>query len=246
MKSITGKTVLITGVTSGIGKSLANLLIAQGAQVIGVARRHGELKELENEYNDKFTGICADVSVQESWSKIIELLPCLPDVVILNAGNCEYMEQGKVDADLVKRVFQVNYFANIYAAEALLNRYPKNFPFHWVVVSSSAYYFAMPRGEAYGASKAALSYFFESLQLSYANAKFSMVHPGFVETPLTDKNDFAMPFKITSEQAANIIVNGIHKNKKQINFPFIFTLILKTLGMLPAGLRFYIGKRLVK
>ena len=99
MKSITGKTVLITGVTSGIGKSLANLLIAQGAQVIGVARRHGELKELENEYNDKFTGICADVSVQESWSKIIELLPCLPDVVILNAGNCEYMEQGKGDAD---------------------------------------------------------------------------------------------------------------------------------------------------
>lgn len=246
MKSLTEKTVFITGVTSGIGKSLVRSLIAQGAIVIGVARRESELKELEREYDGKFTGICADVSMQESWTNIVDLMPVLPDVVILNAGNCEYMEQGKVDADLVKRVFQVNFFANIYAAEALLNRYPKDSPFQWVVVSSSAYYFAMPRGEAYAASKAALSYFFESLQLSYTNAKFSMVHPGFVETPLTDKNDFEMPFKITSEKAANIIINGIRNNKKQINFPFTFTLILKTLGILPAGLRFYIGKRLVK
>lgn len=246
MKSFLGKTVLITGVTSGIGKSLVSSLIAQGATVIGVARRQTELKQLEAECDGKFTGVCADVSIQESWTNIVDLLPGLPDVVILNAGNCEYMEQGRVEADLVKRVFQVNFFANIYAAEALLKRYPKDSLFHWVVVSSSAYYFAMPRGEAYAASKAALSYFFESLQLSYAHAKFSLVHPGFVETPLTDKNDFEMPFKITSEKAANIIINGIRNNKKQINFPFTFTLILKTLGILPAGLRFYIGKRLVK
>jgi short-subunit dehydrogenase len=246
MNILNGKTVLITGVTSGIGKSLVSKLIAEGANVIGVARRQNELEELETAYDGKFSGISADVSLQESWQKITDLLLCMPDVVILNAGNCEYMEQGRVEADLVKRVFQVNFFANVFAAEALLKQYPKDSKFHWVIVSSSAYFFAMPRGEAYGASKAALSYFFESLQLSYAKAKFSIVHPGFVETPLTDKNDFEMPFKISSEKAAEIILHGILHEKKQINFPFVFTWILRILGALPAGLRFNIGKRLVK
>ena len=239
------KNIVITGVTSGIGLSITHLLLKQGAIVYGIARNQDKLNDIKTKYPDNFIPVEADLSDDSGWHDVANKLSGSIDTVILNAGTCEYMENGLVDVDLIKRVFDINFFANISAAKLFLNENKWSVK-QYCVVSSSAHFFAMPRGEAYGASKAALSYFYESLQLSHPDIAFSIVHPGFVETPLTDKNDFDMPFKITSYKAADIIVKGLMKKKKQINFPWLFMFILKTLGKLPSSLRYKLGKGMVK
>lgn len=241
----TGSKVIITGVSSGIGLSITNVLLEQGAIVYGIARSQDKLSDIKQKYPDNFIPVEADLSNESGWQAVATAMPESIDTVILNAGTCEYMEKGKIDVDLIKRVFDINFFANVNAANLFLNDNKWSVK-QFCVVSSSAHFLAMPRGEAYGASKAALSYFYESIQLSYPDIDFSIVHPGFVETPLTDKNDFDMPFKISSEKAASIIIKGLENKKKQIDFPWFFMLILKALGKLPSGLRYRIGKGMVK
>lgn len=245
MNQFRNETVLITGVSKGIGASLVPEFVKYGAKVVGVARSGDALAELESKYPDQFTGISMDLSSADSWKSLVEKVKSVPHTLILNAGTCEYIDDGNVDSSLVKRVFDINFMANVYAAEVLLPVWGEQLQ-QWAVVSSSARYFAMPRAEAYGASKAALSYFFESLQLNFPDIRFSQIHPGFVETPLTDKNDFAMPFKISSSKAAKTIVTGLMKKKRQINFPLFFTLLLRLLGILPASLRFKLGRGMLK
>ncbi|WP_144395100.1 SDR family NAD(P)-dependent oxidoreductase [Pleionea sediminis] len=245
MSELNGKTVLLTGASSGIGEALVEKLIARGARVIGVARSEDKLQALSEKHGDFFESRTADLSEQQGWSTLVESLNVSPDIVVLNAGTCEYLEAGSIDIGLVERVFEVNFFANVRGAKVLLDKYQDSLK-QFVVVSSSARYLAMPRGEAYGASKAALTYFFESLQLSFPNIRFSMVHPGFVKTPLTDKNDFDMPMRITAEEAALVMANKIEKGKLQINFPLVFTLLMRILGMLPASLRYKLGRGMVK
>ena len=106
-------------------------------------------------------------------------------------------------------------------------------------VSSSAAYLPLPRAEAYGASKAAMNYFLHTLRLDVARHGISVnvICPGFVKTPLTDRNDFAMPCQISAEQAADAIIAGLHRNQKEIHFPRRFTGVLKLLSLLPLGLQ---------
>ncbi len=245
MSSFSGKTVLLTGASTGIGRALVNEIIAQGGKVLGIARSEDKLNELSEQHGDRFKALVADLSEADGWQRLVSDLECAPDIVVLNAGTCEYMENGQVDTELVERVFEVNFFANVRAAKELLETYGNEIE-QWCVVSSSARYFAMPRGEAYGASKAAISYFFESLQLSYPDIRFSIVHPGFVKTPLTDKNDFDMPMRISAEKAAETIAHKLAKKRLQINVPLFFTVIMRVLGALPARLRYKMGKGLVR
>ena len=113
------------------------------------------------------------------------------------------------------------------------------------VMSSSVTYQALPRAGAYGASKAALRYFVESLKLDlqHEGIDIRLISPGFVKTPLTDKNDFDMPFIIEVDDAANRIVSGLASKKFDIHFPSRFTRVLKAISLLPDTLRFkLVGK----
>ncbi|TNC92016.1 MAG: hypothetical protein CSH36_06735 [Thalassolituus sp.] len=108
-----------------------------------------------------------------------------------------------------------------------------------VGVSSSVAMLAMPRAEAYGSSKAAVTHFLESLKADVAalNIDVSVVSPGFVKTPLTDVNDFPMPMRITADEAAVATIKGLERRSWRIHFPKRFTFILWCLGQLPAFLR---------
>jgi short-subunit dehydrogenase len=119
---------------------------------------------------------------------------------------------------------------------------------HLVGVGSSAAYLPLSRAEAYGASKAAIEYMIRTLRIDLfqENIDVSLVCPGFVKTPLTDRNDFSMPFRLSVEDASKRIRRGIDKRQLEIHFPKRFTFILKALSMIPEALWVRISQRLVK
>lgn len=240
--------ILITGATSGIGRGLAINYAAAGHNVIAIGRNKIALDELTTL---GVTCIQLDLvnldAVREQSVKLNITLEHL-DLAILNAGNCEYLDVQAFDAALIKRVFDANIISFANSLELVLPLLRKSNAPHLVGVASIAGYLPLSRAEAYGASKAALIYFLDTLAIDLAkeNILVTTVNPGFVKTPLTAKNDFPMPFAINVETATNIIQRGIEQKKIEIHFPYRLTLIIKLLGLLPRRLWRYLGKFLVR
>lgn len=114
-----------------------------------------------------------------------------------------------------------------------------------VGMASLTGYRGLPRAAAYGASKSAIINFLESARfyLKRAGLSVTIINPGFVRTPLTDKNDFEMPFLTEPEDAARIICNGIARRKREVAFPFLFALFAKFMRIIPAPLYEFIWVR---
>jgi short-subunit dehydrogenase len=154
--------------------------------------------------------------------KISTKFGCI-DQVILNAGNCEYLEFPDPDWSAIRRVMEVNYFGTINCLQValpLLRQSTVARP-HIVAVASQVTNAPFAKAEAYGASKAALQYFFSSLCIDLApeNIDVSVVNPGFVDTPLTRKNDFDMPFLMDVDDAAQRIIKQIESRPRSYSFP---------------------------
>jgi NAD(P)-dependent dehydrogenase (short-subunit alcohol dehydrogenase family) len=224
--------VLITGASSGIGKQLALDYANEGYQVIACGRNLQRLKELQSE-NSVIETLAFDVTDRTAVDHAIGSLETIPELLILNAGDCEYVNNGILNSGLFERVFASNFFAVISVLEAMQSRLSSGTQIG--IVSSSATFVALPRAEAYGASKAALSYFVNSLAIDWQPRQigFSVISPGFVKTPLTDKNTFAMPMIVSPAMASTIIRKGLAKKKSHIHFPRRFTWLLKLLASLP-------------
>lgn len=225
------KTVLITGATSGIGEALCRHYQKLDWQIIACGRNQEKLAQLELYTNISAIAVdlCDEVQVQQQ----LQHVTCI-DLVILNAGSCEYIDDAKqFDGQLFARVINANLIAMGYCLAALLPKIPAGGQL--ALVGSSASYLPFSRAEAYGSSKAAVAYLARSLALDLKAQQIdvSLISPGFVKTPLTDKNDFAMPMQISAQQAATEIANGLSKRTFDIHFPKKFTFILKALSLLP-------------
>jgi len=224
-------TILITGATSGIGESLFNLYADQGENVIACGRNQQKLDALsEKAHQTCQFDMTNKAEIKEVASQINEL-----DVLILNAGNCRYVDDAKnFDAALFADVINTNLIATGWLLKYLLPKVKKGGQV--VFVSSSATLMPFPRSEAYGASKAGIDYLANSLRLDLIkeNIDVTLIHPGFIKTPLTDKNDFSMPFLLSSDEAAQRIQSAIKKRKKYAHFPKRLTLLLKLFSFLPS------------
>ncbi|WP_416138274.1 SDR family NAD(P)-dependent oxidoreductase [Halomonas sp. HK25] len=246
--------IWLTGATSGIGRALAERLLADGHRVALSARGEAELETLAAG-RDNALLLPLDVSDRKAVAHAGERIAADfggLDLALLNAGTCEYLDAGRFDVDLVERVFAPNFFGAVYCIDAALPllrraRAEGGRPL-LAATSSAAAYLPLPRAEAYGASKAALSHFLESLRLDLhaEGIGVSLIHPGFVKTPLTDRNDFAMPMRVGVEQAAEAILEGLSRRRLDIHFPRRFTLLLRLMGILPPALRHHLGLRLVR
>jgi len=246
--------IWLTGATSGIGAALARHLLAEGHRVALSARREEALQAVAGDAGNALL-VPVDVTRRDAMAEAAQRIDTAfdgLDMVILNAGTCEYLEGGRVDAALVERVFAANLFGAVNGIEAalpLLHRAREQGSRPLLAATSSASaFFAMPRAEAYGASKAALSYFMESLRLDLAHQGIdvSVIHPGFVKTPMTERNDFPMPMAVSAEKAATLIIEGLAARRRDIHFPRRLTWVIKLLGALPLSARTAIGKRLVR
>ncbi|MEP2650951.1 MAG: SDR family NAD(P)-dependent oxidoreductase [Paraglaciecola sp.] len=224
--------VLITGATSGIGKALVEIYAKNGFKVLAAGRDSTKLANLKEIYPSIQTLNFDVTQLQQTLAAADEVNNI--DQLILNAGNCEYMETvTPFDSALFERVIRTNLLSVGYCLEAFLPKLTRSGQIG--IVSSSVTYLAFTQSQAYGASKAGLNYLAKSLSVDLANHEIgvSLIQPGFVETPLTDKNTFEMPGKVTAEFAARTIFNGMRAKKHSIKFPTIFINILRLLSILP-------------
>lgn len=226
-------TMLITGATSGIGEALAKLAAAKGYQVIACGRNQDKLDILSQQ--DNISSLRFDITDQAQTAAA--LAEASYDIVVLNAGTCEYVDIDEFEPAMFKRVFEANFFGVVNCVNGLLPSLNKGKKL--VIVDSMARLAPFTRSEAYGASKAALHYFTKSLEVDLwdKGVKVQAVSPGFVETPLTDKNDFDMPMMIKVDKAASDLLYGIEKNRQSIFFPTRFGLIMRFLHILPTSVQ---------
>lgn len=223
------KTILVTGATSGIGEAFALYCAKQGHKVIACGRNETKLAELAA--HDNIDTRQFDVTQRDDTVKALKTVTC--DIAVLNAGTCEYVDVDAFESDMFRRVFEPNFFGVVNCVEALL---PQLQPGNQIaLVDSMARLLPFTRSQAYGASKAALHYFGKSLAVDLVDKGIEVqtLSPGFVATPLTDKNDFDMPMIISAEDAAKAMLNALIKGKKTIYFPTFFGLILRFFSLLP-------------
>ena len=222
--------ILLTGATSGIGNALFKQYSALGDQVIACGRNQQALDKVAGQ---AYKTCNFDMTDKQQVAHMAEQITSL-DMLILNAGNCRYIDNAKnFDGELFNDVITTNLVAVGWLLQYLLPKVKEGGQV--IIVSSSATLIPFPRSEAYGASKAGLDYLAKSLRLDLMkeNIDVTLVHPGFIKTPLTDKNDFSMPFLLTSEEAANRIIKAVNKRKSYVHFPKRLTLLLKLFSFLP-------------
>ncbi len=238
------KTVLITGATSGIGQQLAIDYAKRGFNVIACGRNQSQLDMLSSAYNHVET-LAFDITNREQTLQQLSELKWTPDIWLLNAGNCEYLDNGVMDAELFERVIQVNLVGVANCIQAIQPHFQAGQSLAFV--GSIASEVALPRAEAYGASKAALSYLARSIAqpLKRKGVRVTTIYPGFVETPLTDKNTFDMPMMVSAAQASRSIQTQLDKGKTSIFFPFVFTALLRFISLLPYSWQVKLTEKLI-
>ena len=245
------KTIWITGASSGIGKSLALKFAKEGWQVAASARREDLLNQL-TESNQNIVSFPLDVTNGEKCKEVFEKIKNRfenIDICFLSTGTWDPKKEKDIDIDQMKSVMEVNFFGTLNCIKVVEKYFKEKKNGHLSIVSSIAGYRGLPNSTGYGASKAALNNLAESLYFDFGrhNVRVSLISPGFIKTPMTDKNEFKMPFLKTPEFAADKIYNGLVKGSSfEIDFPKQLTLILKLLKILPDKIYFKLIKTLTK
>lgn len=242
-------TLWLVGASSGIGRATALALARAGVTVIASARRQEELAALATEGPaGKIIPIAMDAADPASIAAALAEARVRTggiDALLYAAATWTPETENMVSVAAVRHVFDVNLFGCLAVIEALLPQMRQARRGRIAIVSSVAGFRGLPRALAYGASKAALTHIAETLrlQLHGDNIVVQAVHPGFVRTPLTDKNDFKMPFLMEADEAAARIVAGMASDRFEITFPRRFTWLLKLLGLLPDACYFPLVRR---
>ncbi len=247
-----GRRVWVTGASSGIGEAVAMAFQDAGAKVALSARSEEALRRLAERAPESSLVVPLDVADLEANRQALGRIESAfggLDIVFLNAGICEYLDDvTKFEADLFRRHMDVNFMGVVNGIQAALPALRASEHPQIVGMSSTVAWRGVPRGEAYAASKAAIRNMLEGLRLDLLPEKIavSVVCPGFVKTPLTDKNDFAMPFRIDAEKAAKIILRGIARQKQEISFPWRFAVLARLFSFLPAPVYTWLMKGAVR
>jgi short-subunit dehydrogenase len=243
--------VWLIGASDGIGASLARRLAKDGYTLALSARNAEKLQALSLELAGKgHLVIPLDVqkpaSVMAAWALVKKSWNDTGgnQIFIYNAGAYEPMNAQTFIIESVETMIDVNLTGAFRMLACVLPEFLERNAGHIVIVGSVAGYRGLPNAIGYGASKAAINHLAENLKLdlSATKIKVQLVTPGFVQTRLTDKNDFPMPFLISSDSAANYIADGIRNDRFEICFPWQMALIFKILYILPNRLYFGLVK----
>jgi short-subunit dehydrogenase len=248
------KTVWITGASSGLGRALSLELARRGCKVAATARSVDGLDELSREAENTSGSVFAipgDVTNQTDMTKAYEAAKAALgpiDLVVCNAGIFIPTRARGFSADTFAKHLDVNLQGVANTLEPVLPDMMARKGGHIAIVSSVAGYRGLPKSAAYGATKAGLINMAEALKydLDAAGVKLQLICPGFVKTPLTDKNDFPMPFLMPVDKAIVRMIAGLESRRFEITFPRRLSWVLKHTRILPYGLYFWITKKVMR
>jgi short-subunit dehydrogenase len=156
-------------------------------------------------------------------------------LAFFNAGVAPYTRAGALDVNAFRQALNVNVLGAANGLAPVLARMGARRKGQVAVNASVAGYRGLPKAAAYGASKAAAIHLCEALKFDCDNLGITMqvVNPGFIDTPLTRKNDFPMPFLMSMDDAARRVVDGFERGRFEIIFPRRLAFILKVMRLLP-------------
>ena len=245
------KKIWITGASSGIGKALTVKFANEGWCVAASARRENLLIDLSKN-NSNIHSFPLDVNdeprVKKTFQNIIEKFNSL-DLCVFCTGVHDPDSEKKLNIKKIREIMETNFFGTLNCIMAVNSFFREKKDGHIAIVSSVAGYRGLPAASGYCASKAALTSLAESLYFDFKrkNVKVSLISPGFIKTPMTEKNTFPMPMIKSPEYAAEKIFIGLTKrNSFEIHFPKSFTILLKLLKIMPNWLFFWLVERGVK
>jgi NAD(P)-dependent dehydrogenase (short-subunit alcohol dehydrogenase family) len=237
---------LVTGASSGIGAEVARQLAAQGFKVIAIARRADELAKLAAEAAPgsiiPMTGDVTDRAAMRDLVESIEREQGAIALAFLNVGTYFPDSDDDLGGDGFRKTFAVNLDGTVNLIGPLVRAMKLLGRGQIAVNSSVAGYGGLPQSIAYSSSKSALIAMCEALKfdLDKLGITIQVVCPGFVKTPLTDKNDFPMPFLISVEEAGKRILDGFQTGGFEIAFPKRMAWMLKFINMLPYSAYFWL------
>jgi len=245
------KNIWITGASSGIGKAVAIKFANEGWQVAASARRESLLKDLSNQ-NSNIYPFPLDVKNENEtkniFQNIIEKFKTI-NISVFCTGIHDPDSEKKLSSEKIREIMETNFFGTLNCIMAVNTYFREKKSGHISIVSSVAGYRGLPAASGYCASKSALTSLAESLYFDFKrhNVRVSLVSPGFIKTPMTDKNKFPMPMIKSPEFAAEKIFIGLtKKNSFEIHFPMAFTMMMKLLKIMPNWLYFLLVKKGMK
>ena len=235
--------IIITGASSGLGEQLAYGYASQENQLILLARRSEKLKSVADQcriLGAEVEVIIADVCDFEDLQHIGKRLTNERiDRIILNAGMSVGHSTGVTQFEDFNRLFQTNFLSIHALLEPIIPKMIEQKSGEIVFISSLASLMSMPTSVAYSSSKRALNAYAEGLryQLKPHGIDVMNILPGFIDSEMTQKNQFKMPFLLTTDAGVKRIIGAIEKKKHFYPFPFRFYLMIRVALLLPQFLR---------
>lgn len=245
MRAYEGKQVWIIGASSGIGAALAQELAAQGAQLVLSARRLEQLQALNQRLGGQHQVLAVDAGDPQSLLTAAAQIERLDSVVFM-AAYYSTDSSRNYDIDFIQQIIRVNLGGAFNTVNAVKGIFKRQGYGQIALCASVAGYRGLPYGQPYCATKAALINYAESLKIELENQQIDVkvINPGFVKTPLTDKNKFTMPMLIQADEAARILAQELLSKRFEIHFPKRFTWFMKLVDVLPRWIYFPLARRL--
>jgi short-subunit dehydrogenase len=242
--------IWITGASTGIGRALALSFANEGHRVAVSARSADKLGELAK-MSSNISIFPLDVTDAEAARATVTAIEATfgpIDLAILNAGVWHPMTASRYDLAKVRTSMDVNYFGVTNTLDPIMKAMITRGRGHLAIVSSVAGFRGLPKGAAYAPTKAALISLAESLyaDLRIKGIKMTVINPGFIATPMTEVNNFPMPFIVSIDEAVKSIRRGLDSGRFEIVFPGRMALLMKTLRLLPYRVFFLVTDAIAK
>jgi short-subunit dehydrogenase len=225
---------IITGASSGIGLHLARELSRRGYSLVLLARRAELLESLARELPNT-TAIACDVIDKDAVREAVQRAGGPFDLAVANAGVSIPSHASKFNIADAEQITRVNYLGMLYLFDAVIPSMIERRSGRFAGVASIAGLRGIPAAATYSASKAAMQTFLEAsrVELKPYGVGVTIVNPGFIATPMTEKNRFRMPFLMQPEPAARLIADGLERGKRVIEFPRPMSLLMRFVRYIP-------------
>jgi short-subunit dehydrogenase len=234
--------VFITGASSGIGQALAEHYAKEGAIIGLAARRQDLLNTLQDSLTTETITYALDVRDAEALAGAANDFISrfgAPDIVIANAGvSAGTLTENRDDIKTFKGVIDINLLGMVHTFQPFIESMKQAGKGSLVGIASVAGIRGLPGAGAYSASKAAVIAYLESLrvELSINGIHVTTIAPGYIKTPMTDINEYAMPFLMAPEVAAKKFAQAIAKKKRFIVIPWQMGWLARLMRFLPPWL----------